>query len=686
VTLSFSAARKVLFTTPRARVRAIFISGGVLTVFVSLFYLYQPTFLRILDHKLYDILVRSAPLRVRSGVPLIVDLDEKSLAQFGQWPWPRYRVALLLKKLKDLGASSIGLDMVFAEPDRTSFGVMQREVLRDLKINVEFKGLPKSLVDNDQALAGILSHGPFVLGYKFTFAEERQPDRSCLLHPFNVAVLKTKGVPDGAVFLFSAKNVVCNLPTLGQAAPSSGFFNVVGDFDGILRRVPLLIEHQGKFYPSLSLATLAQALGVNQVALRVTREGVASMHFGDVIIPLDAKGNLLIHYRGKGKTFDYISAGDVLSNLIPKERVQGRIVFLGTTAAGLGEFRTTPLDAFFPGVEIHATLVDNILKRDFVSRPNWVPGVELLVVIGSGILSTLLLGWTGTFWSLLALSLEALGLWEGSRWLFQSRGLFLSPLIPFVALGGNFSFLTLYKYWREEKEVKARIRELALTRDFTIQCLASLIETRHRETGGHILRTQRYVRALCRRLVVHPGFRKLLDPEAIEDLYKSAPLHDIGKVGISDSILLKPGGLTRDEFEEIKKHTTYGRDAIQRAEEKFGYGTSSSFLRLAKEVAYTHHEKWNGSGYPEGLAGERIPLSGRIMAVADVYDGMICERIYKPSMSHEDAVSFITSLKGIVFDPDVVDAFLEVHEEFRQISRELEDRSPISEAVGMKLY
>jgi len=287
---------------------------------------------------------------------------------------------------------------------------------------------------------------------------------------------------------------------------------------------------------------------------------------------------------------------------------------------------------------------------------------------------------------LLALSLEALGLWEGSRWLFQSRGLFLSPLIPFVALGGNFSFLTLYKYWREEKEVKARIRELALTRDFTIQCLASLIETRHRETGGHILRTQRYVRALCRRLVVHPGFRKLLDPEAIEDLYKSAPLHDIGKVGISDSILLKPGGLTRDEFEEIKKHTTYGRDAIQRAEEKFGYGTSSSFLRLAKEVAYTHHEKWNGSGYPEGLAGERIPLSGRIMAVADVYDGMICERIYKPSMSHEDAVSFITSLKGIVFDPDVVDAFLEVHEEFRQISRELEDRSPISEAVGMKLY
>lgn len=567
------------------------------------------------------------------GVPLIVDIDEKSLSQFGQWPCSRYLIALLLKKLKELGASSIGIAMVFSEPDRTSFDMLQKDILRDLKINLEMKGLPEPRVDHDKVLTDILSRGPFVLGYKFTFAEEQHTDRECLLHPLNVVVVRTKGVPEGAEFLFSAKNAVCNLRAFSEAAPSSGFFNVVADFDGILRRAPLLIEHQGKFYPSLSVATLIQALRVNQVTLKLTPGGVESMRFGHIVIPLDAKGNLLIRYRGKGKTFEHISAGDVLSNLIPKERVRGRIVFVGMSAAGMGEFCSTPLGPVFPAVEVHATIVDNILMRDFFCRPHWAPGLELFVVIGSGVLSTLLLSWTGALWNLIVLILGALGLWKGSQWMLQTGGLFLSPLIPLIALGGNFSFLTLYKYWREVKKVKARIKEIVLTHDFTIQCLASLIETRHRETGGHILRTQRYVRALCRKLVYHPKFREILHPEAIEDLYKSVPLHDIGKVGIPDSILLKPGKLTPDEFEEIKKHTTYGLNALQRNEEKFGFGTNSSFLRLAKEIAYTHHEKWDGSGYPEGLKGENIPLSGRIMALVDIYDAIISERVYKVAMT-----------------------------------------------------
>ena len=224
-----------------------------------------------------------------SGVPLIVDLDEKSLAQFGQWPWPRYRIALLLEKLKELGALSIGLDMVFAEPDRTSFSILQKEARRDLGVQVGMKGIPDVLIDSDKALAKVLSRGPFVLGYQFTFTDEKQPEGDCLLHPLNVAILEAKGVPQSAHLLHSAQSAVCNLSAFSEAAPMSGFLNMAPDLDGVLRRTPLLIEHQGKFYPSLSVATLVEALGIKQVTLKVTHGGVDSLRLGNITIPLSSQ-------------------------------------------------------------------------------------------------------------------------------------------------------------------------------------------------------------------------------------------------------------------------------------------------------------------------------------------------------------------------------------------------------------
>lgn len=391
------------------------------------------------------------------------------------------------------------------------------------------------------------------------------------------------------------------------------------------------------------------------------------------MVPLDAKGNLLIRYRGKGRTFDYISAADVLDGLVSKKQIQNKIVFLGTSAAGIADFHATPLDAVFPGVEVHATVVDNILKKDFFSRPNWIPGVELIMVVAAGFFSTILLIRTGALWSLFFLCLGAFGLWQCSLWALRDEGIFISPVVPLIALGSHFTFVTLLKYWREEREKKLRAKELLLTQDFTIRCLASLTECRDSETGGHILRTQAYVAAVCRQLSTDPRYAHALDGETREHLYKSSPLHDIGKVGVPDHILLKPDKLTPEEFEEMKKHTTYGRDAIQRAEEKFGMGKSSEFLRLAKEIAYTHHEKWDGTGYPKKLKGEEIPLSGRIMALADVYDALICHRVYKPPFTHEEALAIIVQLKGILFDPGVVAAFLEVQEDFRKIAIELAD-------------
>ena len=229
-----------------------------------------------------------------------------------------------------------------------------------------------------------------------------------------------------------------------------------------------------------------------------------------------------------------------------------------------------------------------------------------------------------------------------------------------------------------EQEVGRRTRELALLQDATIVAMASLAETRDNETTHHIRRTQLYLRTLARHLQHHPRFAAELSDHNIDLMYKSAPLHDIGKVGVPDRILLKPGELTPAEFEIMKRHTTLGRDAISKAETLFG--VSSSFLRFAKEIAYSHQEKWDGSGYPQGLAGERIPLAARLMAVADSYDGLISQRVYKKAHSHAEAVAILAAHRGTHFDPDIIDAFLEVQSDFQGIARRFAD-APIDEAA-----
>ena len=230
-----------------------------------------------------------------------------------------------------------------------------------------------------------------------------------------------------------------------------------------------------------------------------------------------------------------------------------------------------------------------------------------------------------------------------------------------------------------EIKVQERTIELVRTQDATIYTLASLAETRDPETGGHIRRTQNYVRAMADHIQNWPKFADQLTPAVIDLLHKSAPLHDVGKVGVPDSILLKPGKLTDEEFEEMKKHTVYGRDALAGAEEMLG---SNSFLHLAREIAYTHQEKWDGSGYPQGLKGEAIPLSGRLMAVADVYDALISRRVYKPPFTHGKAVSIMSEGRGTHFDPDLIDAFMQIQEQFRQIALEFADFDEEREALN----
>ena len=217
-----------------------------------------------------------------------------------------------------------------------------------------------------------------------------------------------------------------------------------------------------------------------------------------------------------------------------------------------------------------------------------------------------------------------------------------------------------------EAEVMRRGRELGAVQDVTILTMASLAETRDNETGNHIRRTQHYMRLLAQQLRDHPRFSHFLTERTIDLLFKSAPLHDIGKVGIPDRILLKPGKLDAHEFEIMKTHCQLGRDAITHAERQLG--TEVEFLKYAKEIAYGHQEKWDGSGYPQGLCGDDIPISARLMAVADVYDALISRRVYKDAMPHAQAVQVMIEGRGRHFDPDMVDAFLAVADQFQRIA------------------
>ncbi|MGE5284645.1 MAG: HD-GYP domain-containing protein, partial [Actinomycetota bacterium] len=245
------------------------------------------------------------------------------------------------------------------------------------------------------------------------------------------------------------------------------------------------------------------------------------------------------------------------------------------------------------------------------------------------------------------------------------RQVFLPPLLPVVTLAVVFTVLASMRYLQADRQVRERTRKLALTQDAIIQSLAALTETRHHETGGHIQRTRHYIRVLAGRLQAHPGFRNRLDDATVDLLFRLAPLHDIGKVGVRDRILLKPDRLTPEEYEEMKRHTLYGSETIRLAKRMMA---EDAFFQIADDLVLNHHERWDGSGYPSGLREEAIPLPGRLMAVADAYDAIISHRVYKPAQIHEEAVRIMSEKRGTYFDPDVVDAFLEVNEEFRVIA------------------
>jgi CHASE2 domain-containing sensor protein len=628
-------------TRPR---RLILLCGLLPTLVVAEVSVFRPSFLASLEYGAYDSLVRAAPTRPPDSRIVIVDVDERSLSAVGQWPWSRDLIGTLIARMRDLGASTIALDILFAEPDR-------------------YNGIG---ISPDQALADTLRAGGVALGYALTFGAS--PDRSsaCVQHPLGIALIH-RDEEHGEEPFFRATGAVCSLPMLTQAAAASGFLNAVPDSDGRLRRVPLLMALDGRVHPALALAAVVADTKTQDLSLRVLNVNAASLLLDRRSVPLDGKSNLLLRYRGGKHTFPYVSAVDVLTGKASAATFANKIVFVGTTALGTREVVATPIDTLFAGVEVQATVADNLLQQDFIRRPEYGVLVETQIALGLGMIATLLVGRLGLAWGAVGVAACLVADWGGAVRLMSAGGTFLSPVYPTLGLALAFTTMAIAQLTLERRRADQAGHDRVISQRLMVESLLSLTEVRDAETGRHSRRTQEYARVIAGQLATHPGFRDYLTPERIDLLASLAPLHDIGKVGVPDRLLNKPGALTAEEFAEMRKHPAHGRDVIAHAEQHVGVA-DDVILAMAKEIVYTHHEKWDGTGYPEGLRGVEIPVVGRLMALVDVYDAITTRRVYRDPMSHDAAVAFIVEGRGTHFDPSIVDAFLEVGGTVKRLS------------------
>lgn len=656
--------------SPLAQGRVPLMLSGLLVTAVAAFLLfYPPELLRFFEYRYFDLLLSGQPTEVVEQRPVVVGIDEESLARFGQWPWPRYRLAQLIEALDLQGVAAIGLDLLMPEEDRTSPDVIFRERQRDLDEEVSVTSWLQNHRQNDQLLADAISVAPVVLGFKFLSTAEPTTEQQWSPEPLSGIVIRSER--DVNMPWAEPQGVLASLEPLMRSARQAAFVNTTVDRDGVVRRVPLLLGYRNGYYPSLALATVMRA--TQSEALRfdlMQQEAVLGWNSRNVW--LDRRGNMLLGYSGEG-AYRYVSAADLLQGVLPKDELAGSVVFVGAVAAGLGDRHVTPLNRDYPGVKIHAVVASNLLNQGWYSHPVWARGIELLGVVFFGVLSACLLSFFNLRLPLLVSLGSVLFLCWGSVALFRGGHYFVSPTVPVLVLVLNAGLLGLMRYGIAAKHLRHRNGDLLKAQDATIVSLITLAETRDSDTGAHILRTQRFVKTLAEQLRKDSIYRDDISAEDVAILFQSAPLHDIGKVGIPDQILLKKGRLTEEEIVVMREHPQLGAMALSCTAEVLEDPENYAYLHYARQMAETHHERWDGSGYPAGLRGEGIPLAGRLMALADVYDALVSERSYKSALSHEQARDYIISVNGQLFDPDIVKAFLACETEFAAIGNAYRD-------------
>jgi PAS domain S-box-containing protein len=408
--------------------------GGIAVVFaVAGLFLVRPGIVDRLDHKAYDVVTGWAGPGHLSGRVILVDVDEKSLADVGRWPWPRDVFAALVRRVMEKGAGVVVLDMMFPEPDQG-----------------RPSGNPSGNQTNDEAFAAALANKPSVIGYSFTF-DDSVPNGSsdCNLRPLPV-VVAGRNDPGTRAF-FHANGTVCSVPVISGAAAGSGFLNAAPDSDGKLRRVPLIIEYKGNHYPSLALAALTLYQHTGSIPLTYSAGGTANLRLNAEIVPLEGPSYLRLRFRGRQRSFAYIPAADLLADRVPDGTFRDKIVVVGASALGVQGTFSTPADPLFPASELQATVIDDLLQQDFFNRPGSAVLWESGLALAAGLVSTLLLIRLRPLWAAIIVLGMGAGMWAVSAILLSVDGVLLSPLPVTAVLGCNYFALTVLNYFAERR-------------------------------------------------------------------------------------------------------------------------------------------------------------------------------------------------------------------------------------------
>ncbi len=444
---------------------------GSLLVVVMLF-LSGASIFDLIELKTYDLRFRSRGHLPPSPAVVMAVIDEKSLDAEGRWPWPRSKFAALVDILSQDGARVIGFDITFAEPDENSQLTLINRFVQQvdaLAIHhtqlADFIAESRRQADNDLALANAIkqSSAAVVLGYFFHMSEsdlDYQIDPSALdeqlrrIRASKYPFIIYKDQQAGMAPFMKAYAPESNLEMFTESAASSGYFTTTSDPDGVVRWMPLMLQGGEDLFPPLAVSAAWHYLGRPQLTVRVGRYGVEGIHMGDRFIPTDESGQLLIHYLGPPRTFPHVSITDILRGKLARGTFTDKIVLVGATAMGIQDLRSTPLSPVYPGMEVHATVIDNILTQHFITRPKWAKIYDLLAIISLGALTGIILPRMSAFKGLLFTAGLFIVYIFMARWLFVHGGVWLNIVYPLLALSTNYTFLTLYDYVTEERERK----------------------------------------------------------------------------------------------------------------------------------------------------------------------------------------------------------------------------------------
>jgi adenylate cyclase len=442
----------------------------LITIICIIIYFLKPSFLELMELKVFDLRFLSRRVKKPGSEIVIATIDEKSLDELGRWPWPRTIIAQLVDKLSSCQVKAIGFDIVFPEPDENSqlkSVISFKRKVEELNVGdprlTNFLSQVEKGADTDRILTSAIKRSQnVVLGYFFhTTLEEVKSLKKDLLEKRIDSILSSeytmvKFTSRGARSypLVEGRAVESNLASLSSAATSSGYFNIFPDVDGTVRWIPLVIKCEDHYFAPLSLQVLRRYLDSPPLSIKIADFGIESIRLGNLTIPTDEQGRMLINYRGYPRTFPCYSITDILHDRITKDTFKDKIVLVGATAIGIYDIRVTPFASIFPGLEIHANVIDNILRGDFLMRPNWLKVFDLLAILLIGTILGIFIPKIKALWGLISsLSFFAIYL-SIDRYLFQHLNLWLSIVYPFIALFTVYTGITVYRYVTEEREKK----------------------------------------------------------------------------------------------------------------------------------------------------------------------------------------------------------------------------------------